>query len=203
MQSVNTLQDLSRGGVNPYLEGMGEAGLGQIGRNYNRNIMPGIDTESIMSGQAGGSRHGVAQGIAASDANQQSTDFIQNLYGGAYDADQNRRLQAAGGLEQMQQGAQATRLGAEGQYNQNMFNQASFNEQNNLNAANYADQNAMNQGNLASAIATNQSNAWNASANAIRPVTLTNSSSHASSSSFDETNSWSYGKGDSFNFGIL
>ena len=104
-----------------------------------------------------------------SDAKQQSSDFINNLYGNAYDMDQNRRLQAAGALEQMRCNAANMRMGAENQWNTNL-----------LNRANFVDQNAINQGNIASALATNESNAINAAANAIRPVNLTNSSSSSS-----------------------
>lgn len=110
---MQTFEDLQQGGLNPYLEGMFNSGARQINNNLQRNILPSVND----TGQAanpyggGGSRTGIAEGLALSDANQQMTDFAQNLYGQAYDADQNRRLSSAqnyitGGIQ-----------GAEGQVN--------------------------------------------------------------------------------------
>lgn len=79
---------------NPYLEGMGQAGLDQISRNFNQNIMPGIRNEAMGGMNLGSSRQGVAEGIAAGEATRAGTDFLTNLYGNQYQMDQNRALGA-------------------------------------------------------------------------------------------------------------
>ena len=73
-------------GINPQLQ----AYQGEVQRNFERNIMPAISSNAQGFGQLGGSRQGVAEGIAAGDANQQVTDMAANLY----NQDQNRTMQA-------------------------------------------------------------------------------------------------------------
>lgn len=73
-------------GVSPQLE----AYQRQIGQNLNDNILPQIQGGAGMAGQMGGSRQGVAEGLALSRGNQQITDMGANLY----NQDQNRMMQA-------------------------------------------------------------------------------------------------------------
>ena len=63
-------------GVNPQLQ----AYQGDVQRNLERNMLPAIQSNAAGFGQMGGSRHGIAQGLAMSDANQQVTDMASNLY---------------------------------------------------------------------------------------------------------------------------
>ena len=77
---------LSNPGVNPQLE----AYSGEVQRNLERNLLPAIGGQAQGFGQMGGSRQGVAEGLAVSDSNQQITDMASNLY----NADMNRMGQA-------------------------------------------------------------------------------------------------------------
>ncbi|MET0063208.1 MAG: hypothetical protein ABW176_13030 [Candidatus Thiodiazotropha endolucinida] len=56
----------------------------QVGQN---------DQMAAMMGQSGSSRHGVAEGILRSDANQQLQDAMSRLYLNAYEGGQNRATQ--------------------------------------------------------------------------------------------------------------
>ena len=99
---------------NQALGGAIDAGLGQIGRDFNRNIMPGINTGSAMSNTSGGSRQGIAQGLAASDANQQATDFVNQMQSQNWQQQQQNQLGAYGmqaGLQGQQNAAQQGAMG--------------------------------------------------------------------------------------------
>ncbi|RKZ06638.1 hypothetical protein DRQ25_13480 [Candidatus Fermentibacteria bacterium] len=104
------LQQIAQGGgydptqQNAALGGAIDAGLGQISRNFNRNIMPGINTGSAMSNTSGGSRQGIAQGLAASDANQQATDFVNQMQSQNFNQMQGRALDSQGQQMQAYQG---------------------------------------------------------------------------------------------------
>ena len=73
-------------GMNPQLQ----AYQGDVQRNLERNMLPAIQSNATGFGQMGGSRHGIAQGLALSDANQQVTDMASNLY----NDDMNRMMGA-------------------------------------------------------------------------------------------------------------
>ena len=64
---------------NEALGGAIDAGLGDISRNFQRNIMPSINTGSAMTNTSGGSRQGIAQGLAAGEANRQASDFVNQM----------------------------------------------------------------------------------------------------------------------------
>jgi len=85
---------------NQNLNGAIDAGLGQINRNFNRNIMPGINTGSAMTNTSGGSRQGIAQGLAMSDANQQATDFVNQMQSQNYQQGIQNQLGAYGQMSQ-------------------------------------------------------------------------------------------------------
>ncbi len=79
---------------NPYLQGQIDMGLGRISENFNQNILPGIQSDAVGAGQFGGGRQGVAEGIAARDANRLGSEFAQNLISQDYQQQQSRSLQA-------------------------------------------------------------------------------------------------------------
>ena len=74
-------------GMNPMLKNY----AGAVGRNFEREIMPQINDQAAGFGQLGGSRQGVAQGLAAGEAQRNIQEFAGNLY----NDDRNRMLQAA------------------------------------------------------------------------------------------------------------
>ena len=85
---------------NQALGGAINAGLGQISNNFNRNIMPGINSGSAMTNTSGGSRQGIAQGLAASDANQQASNFVNQMQSNNWNNQMQNQLQAYGQMGQ-------------------------------------------------------------------------------------------------------
>lgn len=80
---------------NPNLGGMaddiGRRSKFQLGQAFN-----GIRSNSIGVGGLGGSRQGVAEGVATGMANDAYQGNLANLYGTSWNADQNRNLQELG-----------------------------------------------------------------------------------------------------------
>lgn len=95
---------------NTALNGAIDAGLGQISNNFNRNIMPGINSGSVASGTSGGSRQGIAQALAANDANQRSSDFVNQMQSNNFSGMQQRNLGAAQSQMQAQIANQGNQL---------------------------------------------------------------------------------------------
>ena len=75
---------------NPYLSSMGDALTSQVTNNLQRNVLPGINRGAIAAGGFGGSRQGIAQGIAIGDTNRGLSNSLANMYGQAYEGDANR-----------------------------------------------------------------------------------------------------------------
>jgi hypothetical protein len=88
---------------------------GSATENLMENIMPSIRSNSVLSGQYGGSRQGIAEGNAIGDfskamaqaANQfgqNNTNAAVNAQANAYETDSNRALAATQGLGAQQYG---------------------------------------------------------------------------------------------------
>jgi len=106
---------------NPYLQANVDRAFSSVNNNLQRNILPMIGGEAAQAGQYGSSRHGIAEGLALSDANSQATGMAQEMYSNAYDQGMQNRLNAA----QQSQGLMnaGTQAGlAEQQGYQNLFN---------------------------------------------------------------------------------
>jgi hypothetical protein len=69
---------------NPYLAAAAGSAAQQINQNLQRNILPSVNATAIDTGGYGGSRQGVAQGLAMSDANLQASNAINKMYSDAY-----------------------------------------------------------------------------------------------------------------------
>ena len=137
----------------------------QATENLMENIMPSIRSNSVLSGQYGGSRQGIAEGNAIGDfakAQQQAINqFGQNntnaavgAQANAYETDSNRALSATQGLGAQQYGVAQqdaqTRNAAEfmnvGQANQNYATNAAMQQQMSMaNLSAEQSQNALNQ----------------------------------------------------------
>lgn len=114
---------------NPYLQDQANAITQQATQNLQNNILPGINSGAMMAGGFGGSRQGIAQGLAIGQTNQGITNSLASLYGNAYEGDQNRANQ-----QSMQQAALASqqqiaamndatqRFGLQNQYNLGLGN---------------------------------------------------------------------------------
>ncbi len=91
----NLMQRAQQG--NPYLSQQIE-GLGSdIGQTLQKYIMPGIASTAGLHGPFGGSRHGVAAGLAGSEAIRQFTQGATNLRSNAY----GQGIQSAMGAGQL------------------------------------------------------------------------------------------------------
>lgn len=81
---------------NPYLDSV----AGAIGNQFTNVLqdqwLPQIRDQSVAAGGLGGSRAGVAQGLAIDRAGQGLSSALSNLYGGAYENQAGRDLQRYG-----------------------------------------------------------------------------------------------------------
>lgn len=136
-------------GANPYLTGAIQKGINQStnafgnylsdAKNATHDVLGGIRSNSVLAGQYGGSRQGIAEGKAiesmntqlgraASQFGQNNTDAAVAAQAGAYNSDRDRQLAATQGLSgqqygvagqnaNLQQGANQANLGAATQTN--------------------------------------------------------------------------------------
>ncbi|MDY0974989.1 hypothetical protein SOM61_08445 [Massilia sp. CFBP9012] len=112
-------------GANPYLTGSIQKGINQSSNAFGNmvtdaksatnDVLGSIRGNSVLAGQFGGSRQGIAEGKAidsmntnlaraASQFGQNNTDAAVAAQAGAYDADRNRQLAATQGLGAQQYG---------------------------------------------------------------------------------------------------
>lgn len=112
-------------GANPYLTGSIQKGINQSANAFGnmvtdakaatQDVLGSIRGNSVLAGQFGGSRQGIAEGKAidsmntnlaraASQFGQNNTDAAVAAQAGAYDADRNRQLAATQGLGAQQYG---------------------------------------------------------------------------------------------------
>lgn len=99
---------------NPYLRQVGEAAAGDITRQYQRAVMPGISSRFAGAGRSAGVTGGPnAETSAMAAANrglgQELSQMYASLYGGAYEAERGRQVGAVGaapGLRQAEFGEQ-------------------------------------------------------------------------------------------------
>ena len=80
-------------GLNPFLTQAQQALTSQITDNLRRNILPGLSSAAVASGNFGGSRQGVIEANALNDANRQIANGMANLSFNAFESDANRGLQ--------------------------------------------------------------------------------------------------------------
>lgn len=138
-------------GANPYLTGAIQKGINQSTNAFGnmltdakaatQDVLGSVRGNSVLAGQYGGSRQGLAEGKAIDSMNtnlaraaaqfgQNNTDAAVAAQAGAYDADRNRQLAATQGL-----GAQQYATAFQ---NANTANQAEFmNVQNQLDVSKY------------------------------------------------------------------
>jgi len=87
-------------GSNPYLTSMANNMGFQVGRNFNENIMPGINATFAGAGRTGSGAHAIASGRAAGDASRAVSDATTSLLGRSYESERGRMQQASNGLMQ-------------------------------------------------------------------------------------------------------
>jgi hypothetical protein len=152
---TNAMSNVLRGDPtnNPYLAKMNQANVNTAMRGYNdaiqnvnQQVMPGINNDAFAAGQYGGSRQGIAQGLAlqgmdrsARDLGIAAMDSGNQLYGSAFQQAQNNQAQAANQMTNygLQNGQFNASLGLQNQTQQmaqnaqNMGNATTGNELNN------------------------------------------------------------------------
>lgn len=69
---------------NPYLSQYASSAVRPVFENLMQNVMPGIRTDAAISGNAGGSRQGIAEGLATQGALKTAGDITSGLYSNAY-----------------------------------------------------------------------------------------------------------------------
>jgi len=107
------------GGQNPFLDQLVQgAAQGQI-NNFQRNILPGISSEAQQAGQIGGTRQGIAEGIAGSDLSQQIANLSQGIRGDAFSTQVGAQADTLQNIISAQQGDQAADIQAGGLNQQN------------------------------------------------------------------------------------
>jgi hypothetical protein len=79
-----SLNQALQGGMNPYLQDYLRMGSQAIGQNFREQLLPGIQQDAIAQGALGGSRQGIAEGLAADRASQSMEDFTTRLLSDAY-----------------------------------------------------------------------------------------------------------------------
>lgn len=133
-------QSLLSGNVtNPYLQNIAQDNYTMANRNLLESVMPNIGSGATAAGQYGGSRQGIAQGLAMSRMNQDVTAANNNMFGNAYQQAQGNMLSAAGQLGGF--GMSAETNNASNLLNNNQFNSSlsSGISQNNANRTLSAD----------------------------------------------------------------
>jgi len=103
-QQFLTSGDVLRADSNPYLQGAIEAASRPTIQQFQQQILPGIQNESINSGAYGGTRQGIASGIAGQAATQSLADIASKMSNENYQA-------GLGAMVQGQQNANQTLAG--------------------------------------------------------------------------------------------
>lgn len=75
------LQDVAN---NPALSAAADAIQARVNRNLQENIMPGLTTQYMGTGGLGGTRQGVAEGLAAGRTSDVLSEQLANMYGNAW-----------------------------------------------------------------------------------------------------------------------
>lgn len=86
--------------TNPYLTDQVNNITAMLTRNTNENVLPGVRGNAMAAGQYGGSRQGIAEGLAASRLNQDIASAALPIYGQAYESAQQRQYGVATGINQ-------------------------------------------------------------------------------------------------------
>ena len=84
--ALSTLMDpnILNADSNPYLQSYMSAALHPLESQFSTQIMPGISSDAITAGGFGGSRQGIAQGLAAQGLQQSSGDIVSKIASEGY-----------------------------------------------------------------------------------------------------------------------
>lgn len=82
--------------MNPALKGVTDAAIRPMVDTFKRQILPGIANDAVSAGGFGGTRQGIAEGIATSDLNRQIGDVSASIQNNAYNQGLQAMAQMAG-----------------------------------------------------------------------------------------------------------
>lgn len=117
--------------ANPFIEEQRKAITDTVNRNTLENVMPNIGSQANSTGGYGGSRQGIAQGLAISRSQGDLAQPLANLASNAWENSQNRAQAGANyqgqyGLAGTQQQANLLQTGANMQASAPWFNATQF-----------------------------------------------------------------------------
>lgn len=78
------LGDVLLADSNPYMADYAQGAIRPVWEALTRQGLPAVNSGAVASGQYGGSRQGIAQGLAMSDATQKSFDTTAKMYSDMY-----------------------------------------------------------------------------------------------------------------------
>lgn len=149
------LQQGLSGGVNTStLDPVVKSAMRRMTESFNESVMPGINQGAIAAGQYGGSRQGVAQGLAAKGLANALSDTSANMYNQAFQQSEQNRINTANNLASL--GLNNAQQNASRDITAQQTNAAALNAMNQFNASNEL------QRQMANAAAGNQSDQFNA-----------------------------------------
>lgn len=82
--------------ANPYLAGAANALTNQVTNNLNTQVLPGIDSGAVAAGGYGGSRQGIADGLAIGQTNLGLSSALAGMYNNALGQNLNFYTQQRG-----------------------------------------------------------------------------------------------------------
>lgn len=81
---------------NPYLSSMFNSAAGDVTRNYQQAVMPGIASRYGQAGRVGSPEQMKAEGIAQQGLGTSLQQLAAGIYGPAYESERNRQVQTLG-----------------------------------------------------------------------------------------------------------
>jgi hypothetical protein len=82
-------------GSNPYLDDVFKTSAQAVTDQFNQQILPGLKTQGIQGGMYNSSRQGIAEGLAAGEAQKGLLNLAAQIYAPAYENERSRQMQAA------------------------------------------------------------------------------------------------------------
>ena len=96
---TSSIQQMLSGQVNTSaLDPVVNTAMRRLGENFNEQVMPGIGQGAEMAGQYGGTRQGIAQGLAAKGLGYSMGDTAANMYNNAYNMAQSNMYGTANNM---------------------------------------------------------------------------------------------------------
>lgn len=128
--TTNALQQTAQGNSlqgNPYLDQTFDQAASRITDTFNQQIAPGINATFSDAGRVGSDAHADVLTRNAGNVSDSLAQLSNQIYGGNYQQERDRQLQAAGQLGSLSQNQQGLGLQAAGQ-GANFFNQLQGNQ---------------------------------------------------------------------------